>query len=45
MIEQNLPFVSLSFVDKLYNKLIITFLGKLDEGNIFKNILEWVSAF
>jgi len=39
--EQNLPFVSLSFADKAYNKFIIPFLGKLDDGNIFKNIITF----
>ncbi len=37
--EKNLPFVSLSIADKGYNKLVIPFLGKLDEGNVFKNII------
>ena len=37
--EKNLPFVSLSVADKGYNKLVIPFLGKLDDGNVFKNII------
>lgn len=37
--EKNLPFVSLSFADKGYNKLVIPFLGKLDDGNVFKTII------
>ena len=37
--EKNLPFVSLSIADKGYNKLVIPFLGKLDDGNVFKNII------
>jgi len=37
--EKNLPFVSLSLADKGYNKLVIPFLGKLDDGNVFKNII------
>ena len=37
--EQNLPFVSLPIADKGYNKLVIPFLGKLDDGNVFKNII------
>jgi len=37
--EKNLPFVSLPFIDKGYNKLIIPFLGKLDDGNVFKEII------
>lgn len=37
--EKNLPFVSLSIADKPYNKLVIPFLGKLDDGNVFKNII------
>ena len=37
--EKNLPFVSLSIADKAYNKLVIPFLGKLDDGNVFKNII------
>jgi len=37
--ENNLPFVSLSLADKGYNKLVIPFLGKLDDGNVFKNII------
>ncbi len=40
--EKNLPFVSLSFVDKAYAKLIIPFLGKLDDGNVFKNIITFL---
>lgn len=38
--EKNLPFVSLSLADKGYNKLVIPFLGKLDDGNVFKNIIS-----
>ena len=38
--EKNLPFVSLSLADKGYNKFIIPFLGKLDDGNVFKNIIN-----
>lgn len=34
-----MPFVSLSIADKGYNKLVIPFLGKLDDGNVFKNII------
>ena len=37
--EKNLPFVSLSAADNGYNKLVIPFLGKLDDGNVFKNII------
>jgi hypothetical protein len=37
--EKNLPLVSLSLADKGYNKLVIPFLGKLDDGNVFKNII------
>ena len=37
--EKNLPFVSLSIADKGYNKLVMPFLGKLDDGNVFKNII------
>ena len=37
--EKNLPFLSVSFLDDAYNKFILPFLGKLDEGNIFKNII------
>ena len=37
--EQNLPFVSLSITDKAYNKFIIPYLGKLDDGNVFKNVI------
>ena len=37
--EKNLPFVSLPIADKGYNKLVIPFLGKLDDGNVFKNII------
>lgn len=37
--EKNLPFVSLSIADKGYNKLVIPFLGRLDNGNVFKNII------
>jgi len=37
--EKNLPFVSLSIADKGYNKLVIPFLGRLDDGNVFKNII------
>jgi len=37
--EKNLPFLSLSLADKGYNKLVIPFLGKLDDGNVFKNII------
>ena len=37
--EQNLPFVSLPIADKGYNNLVIPFLGKLDDGNVFKNII------
>jgi len=40
--EQNLPFVSLSFLDKAYNKLIIPFLGKLDDGNVFKKFITFL---
>lgn len=39
--EKNLPFVSLSLADKGYNKLVIPFLGKLDDGNVFKNIITF----
>jgi len=38
--EKNLPFVSLSLADKGYNKFIIPFLGKLDDGNVFKTIVN-----
>jgi len=37
--EKNLPFVSLPIADKGYNNLVIPFLGKLDDGNVFKNII------
>ena len=37
--EKNLPFVSLSFTDNAYNKFILPFLGKLDDGNVFKKII------
>ena len=37
--EKNLPFVSFSLADKSYNKLVIPFLGKLDDGNVFKSII------
>ncbi|MBM3918876.1 MAG: hypothetical protein FJ344_05150 [Sphingomonadales bacterium] len=37
--EKNLPFVSLSLADNGYNKLVIPFLGKLDGGSVFKNII------
>ncbi len=37
--EKNLPFVSLSLADKGYNKLVIPFLGKLDDGNVFKKFI------
>jgi len=37
--EKNLPFVSLSIADKGNNKLVIPFLGRLDDGNVFKNII------
>jgi hypothetical protein len=40
--EKNLPFVSLSFTDNAYNKFIIPFLGKLDDGNVFKNIITFL---
>lgn len=37
--KKNLPFVSFSLADKGYNKLVIPFLEKLDDGNVFKNII------
>ena len=37
--EKNLPLVSLSIADKGYNKLVIPFLKKLDDGNVFKKII------
>ncbi len=40
--EQNLPFVSLSFADKAYNKFIIPFLGKVDDGNVFKKFITFL---
>ena len=40
--EKNLPLVSLSFTDNAYNKFIIPFLGKLDDGNVFKSIITFL---
>lgn len=40
--EKNLPFVSFSVADKGYNKLILPLLGKLDNGNVFKNIITFL---
>jgi len=37
--EKNLPLVSLSITDKAYNRLVIPFLEKLDNGNFFKNTI------
>lgn len=37
--EKNLPYLSLRIADKAYNKMIIPFLGKLDDGNVFQNII------
>jgi hypothetical protein len=38
--EKNLPFVSLSIADKAYNKIVLPFLGKLDDGNVFQKIIN-----
>jgi len=43
--EKNLPFVSLSLADKGYNKIVIPFLGKLDDGNVFKKIIILLLTF
>ena len=40
--EKNLPFVSFPLADKAYNKAIIPFLAKLDDGNIFKIIIGFL---
>ena len=40
--EKNLPFVSFSLADKGYNKFIIPFLGKLDDGNVFKTLFNLI---
>ena len=40
--EQNLPFLTFPLADKAYNKAIIPFLGKLDDGNIFKSIIGFI---
>lgn len=37
--KKNLPLVSFSFADKGYNNIIIPFLGKLDDGNVFKMVI------
>lgn len=38
--EKNLPYVSFPLADETYNKLVIPFLGKLDDGNVFKTIIS-----
>lgn len=40
--EKNLPYVSFSLADKGYNKFIIPFLGKLDDGNVFKTLINLI---
>lgn len=37
--EKNLPFTSFNLADKGYNNFVLPFLGKLDDGNVFKNIV------
>tara|TARA_B100001250_G_scaffold362847_1_gene341817 strand:- start:3709 stop:4464 length:756 start_codon:yes stop_codon:yes gene_type:complete len=37
--ERNLPFISISFLDKWYDKLVLSVTRKLDNGNIFKGIM------
>ena len=34
--EKNLPFVSVAIVDNAYNNRVLPFLGKIDNGNLFK---------
>ena len=34
--EKNLPFVSVAIVDNAYNDRVLPFLGKIDNGNLFK---------
>jgi hypothetical protein len=43
--DKNLPLVSLPFLDKQYNNFIIPFLKKLDDGNIFKEIITFLITF
>lgn len=40
--EKNLPFVSVPLIDKGYNKFLIPFTGKLDDGNVFKTIITFL---
>ena len=42
--EKNLPLLSFSPADKGYNKIIIPFIGKLDDGNVFKNIITFLMS-
>ncbi|MDD2634898.1 MAG: hypothetical protein PHW82_05305 [Bacteroidales bacterium] len=37
--EKNLPFIEIPIIEKFYNKFVLDFLKKLDEGNVFKNII------
>jgi len=37
--ESNLPFIKISFFDKMYNKLVLSITKKLDNGQIFKTII------
>lgn len=44
--EQNLPFVSVGIFDENYNNRVLPFLGKIDNGNLFKwfIVLFWKLA-
>ena len=37
--EKNLPFVTIPVIENNYNKFIIPFIKKLDDGNVFKTII------
>ena len=37
--ERNIPFISINFLDKWYDKLVLSVTRKLDNGNIFKGIM------
>lgn len=37
--EKNLPIFSFKIADKTYNNFVIPFLNKLDDGNVFRNII------
>ena len=37
--EKNFPFINIGFFDRLYDKLVLSVVRKLDSGNMFKFLM------